>query len=476
MTDLFFYGGTGTVVPPEDRTIVMVGAGQLAQAGGPLVTRPGEVIPEMAVYLFHRPALSTVVTQLDYVLSPTFQDRLKELGTASVELLNDDPDLALVWDHDCALRFEVYGRAVFTALVDEIEHVAIAEGEEHDQRTTLRGRAHIGSLQEAVVYPSAGVDHKPYADKRRFDWTSMEFWDAHWPMSNGIAAFSDNSYWTNANIKGWPDPGAVWMWAPGSNDEWAPSGPCYFRAAVDVPEGVTELVCYACFDDVGSVYIDGEPLLEGEFGMNPMVTGNPSDSMDVYEGSRDVTPGLHIVAIRCDNGIDIEGDQTQNPGGVLFTCYGTAGNDSERTGPLMHSDNNWACLPYPPTEPGMTPGEVIRQAVTEAQRTYQFGHMPPRGAIPEVRLGFDDHYDSAGTPWPVTTGISTDIGTNYWTFICEEMASTYVDVWMAPGDFTLYAWIKGGRGKQLALALTPPVNELDPDQGNLRGLTHHTVR
>lgn len=65
--------------------------------------------------------------------------------------------------------------------------------------------------------------------------------------------------------------------------------------------------------------------------------------------------------------------------------------------------------------------------------------LAARGAIPEVLLGFDDQFDSGGNPWPVTTGISTDVGTNYWTFIGEEMASTYIDVWMGPGDFTLYS-------------------------------------
>lgn len=446
----------------------MVGAGQLAQAGGPLVTRPGEVVPEMAVYLFHRPALNTFVAQLDNAIEPTFQDRLKELGTASVDLMNDDPDLALVWDHECALRFEVHGRAAFTALVDEIEHVAIAEGEEHDQRTTLNGRAHIGALQEAVVYPATGVDRKPFSDERLFSWPSVDYDDRYWQMSHGIVPFAQpDTYWTKANIESWPDGGAYWMWGPGSNQDWAPAGPCYFRNTVIVPDGATQLVCYAAFDDIGQVYVDGEKVLEGEFGMNPMITGNPADAMATYEATIDISPGPHIVAIRNDNGVDPEWDFSMNPGAVLFTCYAASGADAARVGPLLHSDSTWKCLPYPPVEPGMTPGEVIRHVVTEAQT---------RGAIPEVRLAFSDQFDSAGTAWTPTTAISTKIGTNCWTFVGEEMASTYVDVWMAPGDFTLYAWVKDGRGKQLALALAPPVNELDPDQGNLRGLTHHMVR
>lgn len=470
--DLFYYRGP----PPEPRTFAMVGAGRLAQAGGPLIRRPGEVIPEMAAYLYHRPNINTLIAPLDNALGHTFQDRLKEVGQGSIELMNDDPDLAHVWDYECAVRYEIHGRAAYTMLVNEIEHVAIAEGEEHDERTRLAGRAHISVLEEAVVYPSAGVDHKPYTDQRRFDWTAMDFYDAHWQRSHGIVGFTEESYWTLANIEAWPDPGAQWMWAPGSDGEWAEPGPCYFRFVVDVPEGATDLVCYACFDDIGKVYVDGELIIEGEFGMNPMITGNPNDAMDVYEGYTEVTPGLHIVAIRCDNGIDIEGDRTLNPGGVLFTCYATAGNDDARVGPLIHSDSNWACLPYPPVEPGMTPGEVIRHVVDEAQRTYRVGHMPPRGAIPEVRLGFDDHFDSAGNPWPVTTGVSTKIGTNYWTFICEEMASTYIDCWMGPGDFTLYAYVKGEKGQERNVTLAPPVDELNPDEGNLRGLVHHIVR
>jgi hypothetical protein len=151
---------------------------------------------------------------------------------------------------------------------------------------------------------------------------------------------------------------------------------------------------------------------------------------------------------------------------VLFSATGENSSGDWSTPPLIVSDGSWQCLAYPPTPPGMTPGEVIRHAVSEAQA---------RGAIGEVRLGFDDRYDSGGNPWPVEGNIATKVGTNLWVFIGEEMAATYVDVSMAPGDFTLQAWGKGKRGRNRGpvLAAAPPTN---PDAGNLRGLTHHLVR
>ena len=47
---------------------------------------------------------------------------------------------------------------------------------------------------------------------------------------------------------------------------------------------------------------------------------------------------------------------------------------------------------------------------------------------------------------------------------------------LGPGDFTLYAYVKDMKGQERDVTLAPPVDELDPDEGNLRGLVHHVVR
>ena len=489
LTDLWFYGGEAGPPPGpagDDRIIAMSGAGQLAQVGGPLAHREGEEIAEMRAYLYHRPEINVPVAYLLDALGHTFQDRLAELGTGAVTLLNDDPDLAQVWDEPCVVRFEIFGRAAFCMIVNEIEHVAIAEGEEHDQTTQLSGRAHISCLEESVVYPPIGPDVLPFTDERIFSWPSPEYNDTWWgpvailvtqnpgspnfpgdypgePLIDGTGW--DGSYWSHAISDTWPDPEAWWIWAPWPNGrEWAPEGTCYFRKRFTVPaeNGLVALQLYAVLDDGGDVWLDGQLIMSATYGAEP--TG-------VYSMDVPITPGEHTLAIECRNDPpDPERPDWHNPGGVLFSAYGIDIN-GEFTGdvqyPIVRSDETWAGVFYPAQPPGMTCGEVIRHVIEEGQA---------RGCFGEITLGFDDVFDAAGVAWPITGDISTKISTNLWTFIGEELASTYCDVWMGPGDFMLYAWVHEGRGTDRPVTLAGVADENDPLSGNLRGLKHHIVR
>ena len=469
--------------PGPDRTIALSGALTGPLPGGVLITRPGEVVPELRALLFHRPALNAAVAELDGAKDVTWQDRLDAIGDGSLVLGNEDADLTYVWGQDCAVRFELNGRAAFTMLIDDVEHVAIAGGEEHDQVTTLAGHAHIGVLAEAVVYPARGCDRKPWGESRVFSWASLDFDDAGWgrcdplvTQAPGALQFPgggtrppliagtgpNGSYWEHGVDPEWPDTGAWWIWAhwPDSRES-APAGPCYFRKWFTVPDdpAIVGLYVYAVLDGAGDVYLDGELVLSCDYGQEPSA---------MWSQEVEIGPGEHVVAVYCENDIDPENDGIQNPGGVLLSAYGTnASSEWYSIFPLVHTDETWKIVEYPPTPPGMTVGECIRIVVTEAQA---------RGVYPEVTFAFTDEVDSAGVPWAETNDISTKIGTDTWVFIGEELASTYCDVWMAPGDFTLYAWARGGRGRDRNVTFAGVADETDPASGNLAGLTHHTVR
>lgn len=455
--DLHYYLGTeggGT-----DRTIAVAGAVRGPIVGGPLITRPGEVIAPMRALLYVRPQLNTLITELDHGWGHTFQDRLNDIGTGSITLANDDTDLTPIWTNSCAIRFEIEGRAAMTILVDGIDHVAIDEGEEHDQVTTLTGYTNIGILQEAVVYPSRGVGVKPYEDNRLFSWPSPEYDDSRWGYAAEVAAYTDpGTYWTN-NVDDWPADSAYWIWAHLPDAvEWAPAGNCYLRRTFTIPadQGIESARICAVLDAEGDIYFDGMLQLSASYDAEPVPT---------WTSDLEVTPGEHTVAVRCANDVDPEADEIHNPGGILFAIYGINRVGEFTGGPLIVSDHDWRIVEYPPVAPGMTAGTVIRLAVNEAQT---------RGCYPEVRLAFDDFVDSAGAPWPIIEGgVSTKIGTSTWVFIGEEMASTYVDVWMSPGDFTLYAWLHGTRGQDSGVTLTPST---ESGFGNLRGLVHKVTR
>jgi hypothetical protein len=459
--DLYYHVG-GAVAGTGDQSFAMSGAGQLAQVGGPLLSRPGEVVPDMAALLFHRPDITNPVAVLADAMGQTFQDRYKELGTGEVTLLNTDPDLGAVWDAECVVRFEIMGRAAFTMIVNELDHVAIAEGEEHDQTTKLAGRAHISVLEESVVYPATGADSLPFSDDRLFSWPSPDLSDSWWGNAHEIAAVADDTPAWYGMRDGWPMPSpAMWIGPSMGTVRLAPGGHMYFRHKFTLAERKALTVDLVA-DDTADVWFDGQMLGEtSQWGNVPS---------DVYTFTTDASAGEHTLAVHLYNseaGAPIIDGGPFNPTGFVLSVNATNPDGTVDPSAIVWSDGTWLIVEYPPQPPGFTPGEVIRHVIQEGQA---------RGCFPEITLGFDDQFDSAGNPWTITGDISTKVSTNLWTFIGEELATTYVDVWMGPGDFCLFAWIHEHRGRDRPVTLTGVTDEMDPMSGNLRGLTHHSIR
>lgn len=467
--DLWYYsddtGGVGL-----DVTFAVVGVAQQARAGGPVITRDGEVVPQLRAFLYRRPNINVPVAELDDMLQPTFQDRRVDIGKGSLTLPNDSTGLSYVWEHETVVRFEYRGRAAFTMIVNDLDHTAIAAGEEHDQVTTLNGRAHKSVLEEAVVYPAGrrpdgvyvggkGADRLPFSDVRSFTWATLDFVDTKWTPAyyvaqRGSVPASNEGHWDDN--RDFPDPTAWWTWAPGSTAAMAPGGICYFRASFTIPTDMT-LHVYATIDNGGNLFFDGAPVID-----------EMSDFTETYDYTVDCAAGLHTIAVEGVNGSVWEAGATINPAGFLCSVY-NVGADEEDAYVVFNTSpgQGWVGVYYPPATPGMTVGEVIRHVIDEAQG---------RGAIPEVRLGFTDLFDSGGRPWPIAEAATTKTGTNLWTFIGEELATIYCDVWMSPGDFTLWAWRKGTMGINADTAFGGVTNEADPYSGNLSGLNHKQVR
>lgn len=394
--------------------------------------------------------------------SKQWQDHLNEPGSGSLVLQNDDPDLALVTFGDI-VRFKVDDVTAFAILVEGMERVAIAPGEEVDEATTISGRGHLAVLEEAVVYPARGVDQLPIEEDRAFNWTGLSYDDSAWGVATSIGAQSGSfAYWTGLPSASWPDHSAEWIWASKQDpsypalDEWSPAGTCYFRHEFVVPAGVFKVAVYLCADADSDLYFDG-----GLFLSNQASQGGSGDPTNISTAILDVTPGTHLIAAQCTNDIDPEGDMVQNPGGILIAVY-SANQSGGIVSLLAHSDASWLIVEYPAVAPGMTPGEVWRIVIEEAQA---------RGCIPEVTLMFSDSADAEGVPWPEVTDIATKVGTDYLTFL-REVTATYVDCWMAPTSFELWLWVKDGRGVATPVDFHTPTSPDDPNSGNLLSLDH----
>lgn len=459
-------------VEPGDATIhdvEMAPALQDPVAYGPMISQDGVTPPELICTLHRRFNLRTPVAVFDEMFGAKWQEILNDAGSAEISVLNTDPDLLLLRDGDI-LRFEHRGYATFVMLIAERTVAAVAGGEERDQITTLKGPGHIAALGEALVYPARGVGKLPIQEDRVFNWTASDFDDAAWPLANPLHTAGTLTDW-HGPLEGWPDPTAVYVWGWTGDLRYAPSGSCYFRDSFAVPEGLypdqpQQIVLYLGADDTGTMYFDGAQAVDTE--------DNRPDYHSTYSVVLDVTAGQHWVsAVATNAGVPLpdplldpmihDVDADPNPAGLLGAAYLYV--NGTPTTLLWHTSAATRVIEYPPQPPGMTPGEVIRHAIQEAQA---------RGALPHVLLNFTDETDSDGRAWPIVGDIATKVGTDVWTFI-KELTDTYVDVWMEPASFTLWAWRKDGRGEARDIAFLPAQDPTDPWSGNLAGLTYKRV-
>lgn len=459
--------GASVFVPGDGvaQTIVAAPAVRGPVAFGPHQAEiAGTVHPPLAAYVVTRTDPAGVVVELDQSFTKTLYDQLNEPGSASIKLFNDDPDLALIGDSDM-VRLSIHGQAALTMLVQDIERISVARGEEAEQVTTIGGPGHLAILEEALVYPSRGVSSRPVEEDRLFSWPSFDYDDSAWVGASVIPGGPGGIYhgnpWVHEEEWNLIAPTASWIWAHQALDNWEHPGPgyCYFRQRLTLDEDAAQLAIYCAADDQARVYFDGQHLIDTDF------MGGTSG--EIYNAVvLDVSAGEHVIAVEARNGFGpddpFDADPFHfNPAGVLVSVNplstdGTVGSS------ILTTDGGWVMVEYPPFAPGMTPGEAMRHCIAEAQT---------RGALVGVTLGFTDEADSDGSPWPLVGDISTKVGTDVLTFF-RELSATYIDMWMSPASLTLHAWRRDSRGSVKDVALHSPTDADDPATGNLLVLEH----
>lgn len=428
-------------------------------AYGGLFSQPGTITPPLVARVFSPSDPVTEVVTLDQAHSQSFLDQLNEPGSGSLTLQNDDPDLALISDGDL-IRVEHYGWAALSFLAQDFTRVSVDQGEEASEATTLSGPGHLALLEGARVYPARGIGALPAEEDRRFNWSSVDFDDSSWTTATVMVLQGENDPGLNPQWYGidpdppgpvgWPDPTAAWVWASSGTPDASPPGFCYLRVDFPVPPAVAEAVIFATIDNGGDLAFDGQMLLEG---MN--------DWEHVFTAVVEVDEGVHTIAVAGGN-TPLPDGSGSGPGGVLVAVY--ARNPDGSLGDLLtHTDDTWQIIEFPGYAPGMTPTEVLRHVVEEAQA---------RGELAGITLNFSDGHDSDGVPVPATADIATKTGTDVLTLVRELTGGPYLDVWMAPGGLELWAWVKGGRGQLTGVDFTPGVNLAHLEHQRVASLTN----
>lgn len=370
-------------------------------------------------------------------LKPSFEAMLSESGAGSFDLKNDDAAWeSFARDGTDVVAVDVLGARRFALLVEQLARKTVDQNEEVGQVTSFSGRGHLACLSRALVYPALGVDRHPVEEDRQFNWTSPVYDDSGWDASVLIDDVGGaKSDWPIPWAEDFPDDTAEILWAPYFLPDFAATGEVYFHQRFTATQAGRHII-FATADNYAEVYIDGALVIT--------VSGNNgfgfthAQQIDV-----DLDVGEHLVAIVGTN-LPLGGGGV-NPAGIAWAIY-VPGYPPDL---VAHSDaSECTIVGYPSEPPGMTPGEVMRLAVEEAQA---------RGEISYVTLGFDDTNDSNGNPWPVVADIATKVGTDLLTFF-REIAGTYVDLYMPPDGYELRAYNIDERGTSSGVEFAAPAD------------------
>lgn len=377
----------------------------------------------------------TLRVSLDESRHRGWTDQLNDVGEGHLELLASDTDLGSL-DFDDIIRMRLDGTDRFAWLVENKRRSTIHPSEEAGQTIVISGRGVLALLEDSPVYPERGVPSRLNPQQRLFNWTSQDFDDSAWPSAFEVKQQGSDigsaellpGQWAAAPV-GFPVTTAWWIWSQDQDDDTSPPQPVgysLFRQTFTLAQE-SGVRIFINADDGFEIYIDGV-LIASEtraFMWQEVLEVDPPLHLDA---------GTHQVAIKAIN-IDRPSNDATNVAGVIAAAYSTT-NGGELSALLWVTDETWLTLGYPSEAPGMTPGQILDIALTEAQ---------DRGELAGVTWDFDAADDSDGTPWDHLVDLQVDVGATSILDLARKLIETSIDIRMTP-SLVLQAFNRGALG------------------------------
>lgn len=287
-----------------------------------------------------------------------WSDIMSDVGNGEFTLLRDDAQAGDIDPGDIAI-ITLDGTDVFAFVVEEIEDTILDPEGEAAEITRYSGRSTAILLDKLRVYPSKGVFDvtappelagltvvaKPTSPDRYMGWMEPSFDDTGWASATVALALGGDF-----RPKGQPDLAASWIWfeAPVSNEH--PVGDvCLFRrtftTGTSSPFAVK--IIYAALDDV-EVYLDGVLVNKTD----------PARETDVGQWAREAVVEIngslpHTLAFKVQH-------LRTGMAGLTYTVF-----EHNTDTVLARSGTSTRVYDATAGEPGLTPGAVMNQLLTE---------------------------------------------------------------------------------------------------------------
>lgn len=365
-------------------------------------------------------------------------DEVNTAGTAQFELHLGDAVLVAnpsLLNQYNVVKFALNGTPIKAWLIEDVQPVRVATGEQADEWVTVTGRGVISALEAAVVYPEYGL-RELVSEDRNFNFASRDgVWrnPGEWVAGVGVLWPSDTAPARAHHPTNWPDPLAYWIWSsdPLTN---APPGRNWLRSTFTLA-ATTPVIVYATADNVFQLYLDGELI----------IASDPSTEWAFrtrFEFRVTLAAGLHTLAAVVDNITNLP-----SPAGFIATIFRTnASGDPTGTNVFRTKPANTIVKPYGNT-PGWFGATIIRQCVIEAQERHVTSLLP-------VTFGFDNVYDSNGVAWNDIQERTVKLGTTDVWDLSTQVIETTLDLDL-DANFVLRAWKERGQDRSATMRILP---------------------
>jgi hypothetical protein len=349
-------------------------------------------------------------------------------GDYSLEVRLGHADEAMLTDGRL-VRWMLDGSAVWQGLVEERRPV-LADPQTRQSGRVVRcqGRGVLALLERAVVYPELGLGRSS-PDTRFFNPASADYNASGWANAVALKRQDDPGpvAWRHAP-RDWPDPEAWWIWDTDGDIPPVAPGDVWFRKEFTVPTGKSgDYRFFLTADDGFELYVDGNrEASEQRAGL-----WGTTRYVDLL-----LDEGTHVIAVKAVN-FDRQVTAT-NAAALILSVSDVLVGGQDLGDTIVRTDNTWKMLPYPATEPGMTPGKILHVLLTEAQTN---------GFLPGLSWDFTATLDSNGNAWPEEIDVSFPVGMSLLDVVRHLVDEHAIDVDMAPTGLTFRAFASKGQDR-----------------------------
>lgn len=456
----------------------------------------------------------TYVGTLDQVVGSEMVDEFNAAGygTCAVPLLSADADLLV---KDAVIRVVYEGEVRFAWFVETIER-ELADG---SNQYVLRasGRGLLGWLDDAIVYPQAGLADFIAVD-RPFNFAAKDgTWRQTGDFSNALGVRWDEDDTAREKLPiGWKDPAAQWIWKTDPTEAVQRGTVNYMRRTFTLSES-KRIKFWASCDNFMEVYLDGTLIMS-----STNFDDNAASFTQIAKFTTRLGAGEHTLAARVRNdkaweAYDVEADKdtdkfsVSNHGlvnGTLVRVTSVSKSDAgvtvrdyyvrQRTDgdfKLATANNNDTivnvtkdCLVDIRLKADNTAGFLLTayeiddtgKATTHIVRTntnWTVSEVEPQWLpalilkaliqeaaerkvyrLDRITFGFTQESPTAGT-WDTKADLSLSLGTSLLS-VMDDMVDLGHDFWLNPTSLELEAWESRGTDLSATVLIDTGINVL----------------